>query len=149
MIRSSLETAKDSSAAFLMAQGDGAEESEGRVKAHCSFIQGLLERGQSMDEIMFISFPPAPGIIDFSRKKDQKRDAEETEGGQTMTMAQIRASDKETLTPQDIAQVLGAHPQWIRETARRTPELMGFRFTFSGKRMIIPRAAFVNWFDGK
>lgn len=66
-----------------------------------------------------------------------------------MTMAEIRACQKDTLTPQDIAPVLGAHPQWIRETARRTPELIGYPFTFSGNRMIIPAAGFINWFDGK
>ena len=65
-----------------------------------------------------------------------------------MTMDEIRASDRDVLTVQDIAPVLGAHPQWIRTTARETPELIGYHFTFSGNRMIIPREAFIRWMDG-
>ncbi len=61
-------------------------------------------------------------------------------------MAEIRASDKEMLTAQDIAPVLGAHPQTIRETAKQAPERIGYPFTFSGNRMIIPRAGFINWY---
>ena len=65
-----------------------------------------------------------------------------------MTMTEIRKSDKDVLTVADIAPVLGAHPQWIRTTAQETPELIGYPFTFSGKRMIIPRIGFINWFEG-
>ena len=65
-----------------------------------------------------------------------------------MTMDEIRASDKDVLTVRDIAPVLGAHPQWIRTTAKETPERVGFPFAFSGNRMKIPREGFIRWMEG-
>ena len=66
-----------------------------------------------------------------------------------MTMAEIRASNQDVLTVQDIAPILGAHPQWIRETAKQTPDLIGFPFCFIGNRMKIPRIGFINWYEGR
>lgn len=66
-----------------------------------------------------------------------------------LTMDEIRRSDKDLLTPQDISGVLRADPQTIRLSAREHPELVGYPFTFHGNAMKIPRSGFINWFDGK
>lgn len=66
-----------------------------------------------------------------------------------MTMAEIRASDKEMLTPYDVSDVLGSDPATIRETAKQHPERIGFRWCFIGTRMKIPRVAFLKWYDGE
>lgn len=66
-----------------------------------------------------------------------------------MTIDEIRASDKPMLTVQDISEVLGAHPQWIRDTIKQTPERVGYHFTFSGNRILIPRVGFINWYEGR
>lgn len=64
-----------------------------------------------------------------------------------MTMAEIRRSGKDILTPADVAEVFGSHPQTIRITAREHPERIGYPFTFAGTAMKIPRIGFINWFD--
>ena len=61
------------------------------------------------------------------------------------TIAEIQASDKAFLTPDDISDVLGANPHTIRVTARQRPDLIGFKFTFSGNRMKIPRIPFLQF----
>ena len=61
------------------------------------------------------------------------------------TIADILASDKAFLTPDDVSGVLGSHPQTIRVTARQRPDLIGFEFTFSGNRMKIPRIPFLRF----
>lgn len=66
-----------------------------------------------------------------------------------MTMNDIRQSDKDILTPSDIADVMGSHPQTIIISAREHPEMIGYPFAFHGNRMKIPRIGFINWFDGK
>lgn len=57
----------------------------------------------------------------------------------------IMNTDKEFLSPADIAPILGSDPQTIRDTARQRPELLGFEFTFVGNRMKIPRTSFLRW----
>lgn len=65
-----------------------------------------------------------------------------------MTISEMRTSDKAFLTPAEIAGVLGSDQHTIRMTARYTPSMVRFPFTFVGNRMKIPRAAFLRWFDG-
>lgn len=65
-----------------------------------------------------------------------------------MTMDEIRASGKETLTPADIAGVLHADQHTIRLTARNNPSAIKFPFTFIGTRMKIPRIGFIKWMEG-
>ena len=67
----------------------------------------------------------------------------------SMTMTEIRESTKDILTPDDIAEVLGSHPQTIRQSARQHPELIGYPFAFHGTAMKIPRIGFINWFEGR
>ena len=66
-----------------------------------------------------------------------------------MTITEIRASEKSLLTPADIADALEADPQAIRVTARETPTLIRYPFTFVGNRMKIPREGFLQWYDGR
>lgn len=66
-----------------------------------------------------------------------------------MTWEEIKQSEQDMLTAQDIAPVLGAHPQWIRDAARQHPEWIGFPFAFIGTRMKIPRIGFINWMEGR
>ena len=66
-----------------------------------------------------------------------------------MTLAEIRQSDKDILTPDDIAEVMGSNPQTIRLSAKQHPELIGYPFAFHGSAMKIPRIGFINWFEGR
>ena len=62
-----------------------------------------------------------------------------------MTIAEIQASDKVFLTPDDISPVLGSTPHTIRVIARQRPDLVGYEFTFTGNRMKIPRIPFLRF----
>lgn len=64
-----------------------------------------------------------------------------------MTLEEIKCSDKLFLTPAEIAPVLRANPHAIRCTAKQRPDLLGFKFTFSGCHMKIPRIPFLNWLE--
>ena len=65
-----------------------------------------------------------------------------------MTMTEILASDRDMLTPLDVAEVLGSNPQTVRETAKQHPERIKYPFTFVGSRMKIPRIGFIKWMEG-
>lgn len=62
-----------------------------------------------------------------------------------MTIDEIRASDKEVLTPGDVAEVLRSGPQTIRILARQRPDLLGFPVILMGSRVKIPRRAFLSY----
>lgn len=62
-----------------------------------------------------------------------------------MTLEEMKNSTKLFLTPEEVAPVMGSNPHTIRCTARQRPELLGFKFTFSGNRMKIPRIPFLRW----
>jgi len=64
-----------------------------------------------------------------------------------MTLAEIKRSDKDVLTPADIAPVLGCHPQAINIRAERNE--LPFPAFRSGNRTKIPREGFLNWWSGK
>lgn len=66
-----------------------------------------------------------------------------------MTIEEIRNSDKETLVPRDIAEVLGVNPYSINCQAKEDISKLGFHASLIGTRVIIPRAAFVAWFTGE
>lgn len=66
-----------------------------------------------------------------------------------MTLDDIKAIDREFLTPAQVAEVLGCDPQGIRVWARQRPEGLGFPVCLVGSRIKIPRRAFVAWMDGK
>ncbi len=66
-----------------------------------------------------------------------------------MTLAQIEQLPDETLTPVQVAAVLGIHPQSLRTQARECPETLGFPVVVVGSRVIIPRRAFLEFMSGK
>ena len=62
-----------------------------------------------------------------------------------MTMAEIVRSDKDMLTPADVAEVLGVHPSYISQKAKEgTLEFASFR---SGNSTKSPRKAFLHWME--
>lgn len=54
-------------------------------------------------------------------------------------------SNKEVLTPAEIAPILGVDPHYIRVAARQRPELLKFEFFISGNRTKIPRIPFLRY----
>lgn len=54
-------------------------------------------------------------------------------------------SNKEVLTPAEIAPILGVDPHYIRVAARQRPELLKFDFFISGNRTKIPRIPFLRY----
>lgn len=63
--------------------------------------------------------------------------------GNTMTLDEIKNSDKAFLIPKDIAEVLECDPQLIRILARDNPQKLGFPIVRIGSRTKIPRLAFL------
>ena len=66
-----------------------------------------------------------------------------------MTLEEIKASDKLYLTPAEVAEVVGADPAKIRETAHRDPRLLGFHVTVTGSRVKIWRKPFLEYIGEK
>ena len=65
-----------------------------------------------------------------------------------MTLNDIKAMDKEFISPAVVAQVIGCDPQSIRIQARKNPAALGFPVSVQGTRTRIPRRAFVRWMEG-
>lgn len=65
-----------------------------------------------------------------------------------MTLDEIRASDKPTLTCAEVAGVLRADPQRLRVQARQRPETLGFPVIVVGKRTRIPHEPFLAFLEG-
>ena len=65
-----------------------------------------------------------------------------------MTLSEIKALDREYLTPAQIAPILGCDPQDIRVAARLRPDLLGFNVAVIGSRVKVPRLAFIKWVEG-
>lgn len=64
-----------------------------------------------------------------------------------MTYDELKNSDKDILTPADISDILQIHPSRIIDYAR--DHTLPFSCFLSGRRVKIPRAAFINWMEGK
>lgn len=64
-----------------------------------------------------------------------------------MTFSEIKASDKDFLTPEDVREVLGCMPYTINVVAKESPEKLGFAVTVMGTRVRIPRLAFIHWME--
>ena len=65
-----------------------------------------------------------------------------------MTLDEIKALKQETISPAIAARVLGCDPQWIRIAARTDKTALGFPEIVLGRRVKIPRAAFINFMEG-
>lgn len=66
-----------------------------------------------------------------------------------MTLAEIKALDKDIITPAQAAGPLGCDPQYIRVAARQRPELLGFPVTLIGSRVKIPKLPFIRYMEGE
>ena len=65
-----------------------------------------------------------------------------------MTYEELLNSDKDILTPNDIAPLLKCDPNIIRLQARENISQLGFPATKIGSRVKIPRIGFLKWFEG-
>lgn len=64
-----------------------------------------------------------------------------------MTLEDIKAMEKEMLTPAVVASVIGANPQGIRVAARQEPQSLGFPVSVMGTRVRIPRRPFIQFME--
>ena len=66
-----------------------------------------------------------------------------------MSILELKMSDKEILTPADIAPILNCDPNVIRKQAKEDIKQLGFPASKVGSRVKIPRQAFIDWFEGR
>lgn len=66
-----------------------------------------------------------------------------------MTLEEIKAMDREMLTPAIVAKVIGCDPYGITLQARQCPEALGFPVVVIGNRTKIPRRAFIKFMEGE
>lgn len=62
-----------------------------------------------------------------------------------MNIEDIRTSTRPMLRPVDVAPIIGCDPQWVRDTARQNPEVLGFPTLVIGTRVKIPRIPFLKF----
>ena len=60
----------------------------------------------------------------------------------------LKAMDKPMLAPAEVAPVLGCSPYTINLQAQRDPGMLGFPVVVMGRRVRIPRLAFIRWYYG-
>ena len=65
-----------------------------------------------------------------------------------MTLDDIKAMDREVLTPAIVAKVLHCDPYAITLQARQCPEALVFPVLRMGSHTKIPRRAFIRWMEG-
>lgn len=65
-----------------------------------------------------------------------------------MTLQEIKALDRDVITPVQAAGVLGCDPHFIRLAARECPERLGFPVCVIGSRTKIPRVPFIRFVEG-
>lgn len=66
-----------------------------------------------------------------------------------MTYEELLRSDKDILTPNDIAPILKCDPNVIRYQAKQDIKQLGFPASKIGTRVKIPREGFLAWWAGK
>ena len=62
-----------------------------------------------------------------------------------MTFGEIVASEKDFLTPADVADVLKCTPYTINLQAQEDSNKLGFPVCLTGRTVRIPRLGFVHW----
>lgn len=65
-----------------------------------------------------------------------------------MTLDEIIASEKNSLSPSDVCEVLGCHPYSINVQAKEDITKLGFPASLIRNRVHIPRIGFLNWYMG-
>ena len=68
--------------------------------------------------------------------------------GKDMTIEELKCSNKNILTPGDIAPILECDANTIRYQARQDIKQLGFPASKIGTRIKIPRQAFIDWYEG-
>jgi hypothetical protein len=66
-----------------------------------------------------------------------------------MTLDEIRASGKEVLTCKDVSGVLAADAYTLHLQAMEDPTRLGFPVVIAGRRVKIPRLAFLRFMEGE
>ena len=64
-------------------------------------------------------------------------------------LERLMTLDKPTLTPSDVAPLLGCNPYAINVQARQDISKLGFPAALIGHRVKIPREAFLRWWNGE
>ena len=64
------------------------------------------------------------------------------------TLEELEAMPGETLVCADVAGVLKANPTTLHDTAIQQPGLLGFRVIVAGRRVKIPKRAFIRYMKG-
>lgn len=62
-----------------------------------------------------------------------------------MTFAEIEQSEKDFLTPTDVAPIFGCMPYSINVQAKEDITKLGFPAAKIGTRVLIPRLGFIRW----
>ena len=65
-----------------------------------------------------------------------------------MTLEELKAMEREFITPAIAGSILGCNPYSITLQARHAPALLGFPVCVIGTRTKIPRRAFVQFLEG-
>lgn len=65
-----------------------------------------------------------------------------------MRLDDLKAMDRDMITPAIAAKVLNCDPHFIRVAASQRPEVLGFPVSRIGCRTKIPRLAFIAWCEG-
>ena len=65
-----------------------------------------------------------------------------------MTLEDVKAMERDAITPAIAAQVLGCDPHWIRAAAHQDRSLLGFPVVVLNSRIKIPRMAFIRFMEG-
>lgn len=65
------------------------------------------------------------------------------------TLEELEALDREILTCQDVAPLLGASPHVLHTQAEAAPEKLGFPVIVMASRVKIPRRAFIRFMRGE
>jgi hypothetical protein len=66
-----------------------------------------------------------------------------------VTLEEVRAIDREFLTPAEVAAVIGCDPHGIRVWARERPGALGFPVIVLPHRTKIPKRGFIAYMEGK
>ena len=62
-----------------------------------------------------------------------------------MTFSEIESSEKDFLTPSDVAPVMGCMPYSLNVQAKEDITKLGFPASLVGTRLLIPRLGFIRW----
>lgn len=65
-----------------------------------------------------------------------------------MTLSEMKEAGKEWLTPKEVAGCLGCTPYAINQQAAADAGKLGFPVIMVGKRVKIPRKAFIRFMEG-